>query len=323
MAYTFVDFNRTHANLTRDIAEAKTKGQYAGRERAWDQTVLKALSERVQASIAVTDDYKKKVQEHHTACKDTLDKMEALIKKKGKNLAEADTKVLQTSGRFIATAEEQIRTINADMFTSLSEYRAGWPDDFRNLLSNPALVEPLKAARAKTIDDGKHVDALKKRLAEYLVRAQDLLKVATQNTTKGSTLAGDAAGAIRGFKTDTEALKMQFDIYANKASNSLKQIADLPPKQKIDPKLVAMNQSRLTNGQAEAKNARGQQKTLDLKIETFKKLSAKLDGADKKAAAAQTAAAAALAKGVDTAEKALAKLEASAVKVWTAIGKLK
>ena len=76
------------------------------------------------ASVKITDDYAKKVAEHHQACKNTLDQMEALIKKRGKALADADRKVLDTSGRFIVTAEEQIRTINADMFARMTSTAA-------------------------------------------------------------------------------------------------------------------------------------------------------------------------------------------------------
>ena len=322
MAYHFVDFGANAANLKKDIDAAKAKNAYAGKESAWDQTVLKALGLQVTASVKITDDYARKVAEHHQASKNALDQMEALIKKKGKALADADRKVLETSGRFIATAEEQIRTVNADMFAALSEYRGGWPDDFRALLSKPALIEPFKAARAKTIDDGKNVDALKKRMAEYVVRARELLKLSAA-AGAGSPLAGGAGAAIAELAKEAKALKDQFDVFANKASNSLQQIADLPPKQKVDPKLVAMNQSRLNNGQAEAKNARGQQKTLDLKIEVFKKLAGKLDGAEKKAAAVGVDAAAALAKAVAKSEKDLATLEAKAVKTWAAVSKLK
>lgn len=323
MAYAFVDFNRPLANLQKDIGDAKTQGAYAGKERSWDQTVLKTLADLVKTSVAITDDYKKKVEDHHKACKNMLDQMEALIKKKGKSLGADDMKVLQTSTRFVANADEAIVATSGDMFTALSEYRGAWPDHYSRLLANGALIEPLKAARQKTIDDGKVVDTQKKRIGEYVKRAQDLLKLAQQAVSKTSTIAGGATDAIAQFKAETEALKSQFDVFNQKATNSLQQIADLPPKQKIDPKLLSMNQSRMTNGQAEAKNARGQQKTLALKVDTFKKLAAKLEGNDKKAAAAQLATAAALQKAVDTAEKALAKLEASAVKVWAAVSKLK
>jgi hypothetical protein len=323
MAYAFVDFNTNAANLKKDIDAAKAKNQYAGKEAAWDQTVLKAVGGQVDAALKITDDYARKVAEHHQACKKALDEMEALIKKKGKALTDADRKVIATSGRFIVTAEEQVRTINADMFSALSEFRGGWPDTFRALLSKPALIEPFKAARLKSIDDGKKDDTLKKRLAEYVVRSTELLRLAAQAGAAGSTLAGQSAAAAAGLLKEIKALQGQFDTYAQKASNSLQQIADLPPKQKIDPKLVAMNQSRLVNGQAEAKNARGQQKTLDLKLEVFRKLAAKLDGAEKKTAAAALDAAAALAKAVAKSEKDLAALEAKAVKTWAAVSKLK
>jgi hypothetical protein len=323
MAYPFVDFNTNAANLKKDIDAAKAKNAYAGKEASWDQTVLKAVALQVNAALKITDDYAKKVAEHHQACKKALDEMEAPIKKKGKALTDADRKVIATSGRFIVTAEEQIRTINADMFSALSEFRAGWPDTYRALLSKPAQIEPFKAARLKSIDDGKKVDTLKKRLAEYVARAGELLKLAAQAGAAGSTLAGQTAAAAAALVKEVKALKDEFDTYAQKASNSLQQIADLPPKQKVDPKLVGMNQSRMVNGQAEAKNARGQQKTLETRIEVFKKLAAKLDGAEKKAATTALDAARVMAKAVAKAEKDLATLEAKAVKTWAAVSKLK
>ena len=55
----------------------------------------------------------------------------------------------------------------------------------------------------------------------------------------------------------------------------------------------------------------------------FKKLAAKLDGAEKKVAAAALDAAAVLAKAVSKSEKDLATLKLKALKTWAAVSKLK
>jgi hypothetical protein len=329
MPIALIDFDKIANDFAVSIAEAKRRGSYNGGGIAsaakFDAAVMKALSDRVHAALKVTGDYYEKVKKHHAASKKAIDDMTALIKKKGKTLAESDIKVLETSARLCATLATQINDTSMDIMPGLIQYRGGWPATYRDLLS-PAKqgdLNALQKLRNQDIDTGKTVDALKKRLEEYAVRAPELVKVAKQAAGKESVLAGTEKKARETFTADVTKLKDDYDTFAHKARNSLSQLAALNPKQKLDAGGLKNNDSRLANGKAEAKNARGVHKTLALKVDTYKKLAAKIEGQEKQAAATALAAAAkelaTVAKDVPT----LTALEVKAEKTVEAIKKLK
>ena len=325
MPYQFVDFLGPQANHANLIDVAKNKGEYDGNEAKFDQAVLKDLADAVQRSVSICEQYATKVTEHHAAAKKAIDEMQALIKKKGSKLSDSDINVLETSAKFCNTAKSQLVTDSGEMFTALSEYRGGWPVEYRKVLSaaKQNLVEPFIKMRAKTIDDGKKVDTLKKRVEEYADRAADLVKLAKQSASKTSVVEGQEAKEIQEFSTAVEKLKLEFETLAQKSRNSLQQVADLDSKTKLDKTMLTMNESRLLNGQTEGKNSRGAVKSLGIKIETFKKLSAKFDGESKTLAKAALKTAETYQKTIDKDSSTLDKLETKATKNLAAIKKLK
>jgi hypothetical protein len=109
---------------------------------------------------------------------------------------------------------------------------------------------------------------------------------------------------------------------ARKARLSLDQVAALNPKTKLDAAGLENNETRMLNGRAEAKNARGALKTLQTKVDSFKKLAAKItDAASKTAAATQLSASDRMPKDADKDATAPAAVEAKAEKKLAAIKK--
>lgn len=326
MAYALVDFNAAAAEHERNIDAAKLDGSYAAKQKAFDQAVLKDAAALVKAALAVTDDYAKKVTERHKVCKAVIEQMEGILKKKAKTLDASDMKVMETAARSVKNHSDTLADTSSEAFKALTQYRGAWPATFRKLMSTPAALEPLINARLKSIDEGKQIDTLKQRVGQYVERAQDILKTAQKLAAANSgaeAQPGVAAEDIKVFNEAVAALKFEAEKFLGKANNSLKQLADTDPKVKPDATGAKMNESRLTNGQAESKNARGALKTLTLKIDTFKKVVAKTDGADKKNGTKALDDAGKVLKDLETQEKASAKLAEKAEKVYAALAKLK
>lgn len=321
MAYSKIDFVGAREALEKEIARAKQLDAYDA--RAFDGRVLKDLDRLVTSSLAIVDDYHKKVDENHGVAKKTMDELEALIKKRGKSLSDPDMKVIETMQRTLERSASTINETSGEMFKALADFRGGWPEKWRPLTSNPQLVDPLVAKRAKSIDEGKKRDSLKKRVDEYTKRGTDLLKVAQQMKSRGAALAGNEGKEIAEFGKAVKAAKDNFDVLAQRSRNSLEQVAKLNIKAKLDATNLKMNEQRLLNGRAEAKNARGTLKTASVKLATFKKMAASFDAANRKEAEKAYGVASKLVKEAESAEKKLADTEKKAVKVFETVKKLK
>jgi hypothetical protein len=330
MPHSLIEFDKAAAEFDVKIKEAKQRGTYNGVGVAsaakFDAAILKALSDRVHECLKISREYQAKAKEHYEAGKRAIDEMSALIKSKGKKLTDGDIKVLQSSARLCETLAQQVKEASADAFPALAQYRLGWPEKWRPLLSpgKQNEVEALKKLRGEDMDIGKTIDTLKKRLEEYAARAPAMLKVAQQTVSKGSIVAGDEATALVAFNKDVARLKSDYyDKFQTRARSSLKQLTELNPKQKLEPNVLKFQESLLLNGKAEAKNARGVHKTLSITVDAYKKLAAKLDGPAKKAAATALATAAkelaAMAKDVAS----ITALEPKAEKTLAAVKKLK
>lgn len=326
MAYALVDFNAAAAEHKRNIEAATKDGTYAAKQKTFDQAVLKDAAALVKSALVVTDDYAKKVTERHKVCKAVIEQMEGILKKKAKALDTSDMKVMETAARSVKNHFDTLGETSSDAFKALSQYRGSWPDTYRKLMSAPAVLDPLVNARLKSIDEGKQIDALKQRVGQYVERAQDLLKTAQKLAAAKSgaqAQPGVAAEDIQEFDAAVAKLKFEVEKFLVKAENSLKQLAETDPKTKPDANAAKMNDSRLTNGRAEAKNARGVLKTLTLKIDTFKKVVAKMGDADKKAGAKALDDAGKVLKALEALDKTSSKWEEKAEKVYAALAKLK
>jgi hypothetical protein len=321
MAYSKIDFVGAREALEKEIARAKQLDSYDA--RAFDGRVLKDLDRLVTSSLAIVDDYHKKVDDNHAVAKKTMDEMEALVKKRGKSLSDADVKVIETMQRTLERSATTIGETSGEVFKALADFRGGWPEKWRPLASNPQLIDPYVARRAKSIDEGKKRDTLKKRVEEYTKRGTDLQKVAKQMKSRGAALAGNEAAEITDFGKAVKAATDNFDVLAQRSRNSLEQVAKLNIKAKLDASNLKMNEQRLLNGRAEAKNARGTLKTASVKLATFKKMAANFDAANRKEAEKAYGVASKLVKAAESAEKKLSETEKKAVKIFETVKKLK
>jgi len=321
VAYPKQEFGSARDALDKEIARAKQLNSYDA--RAFDGRVLTDLDRLVTSSLAIVDDYHKKVDENHSVAKKTMDEMEAMVKKLGKKLSASDIKVIDTMQRTLERSSQTIGDTSSAMFTALGEFRGGWPEKWRPLVSNPKLIDPFIARRSKSIDEGKQKDTLKKRAEEYVKRGKDLQKAAAQLQSRGTALAGNEAKEIADFTSEVKKAKEAFDTLAQLSRNSLQQVAGLNVNPKLDATNLKMNTQRLLNGRSEAKNARGTLKTLSIKLATFKKLAGGFDDANRKLAEKAYAATGKVLKEVETAEKKLADDEKKAVKVFDVVKKLK
>jgi hypothetical protein len=321
MAFPKMDFDGPKQALTKEITRQKQLNSYDA--VTMDKRVQGELKRLVDSSLAIVAQVFKVFDENQKVAKKTMDEMEALIKKKGKKLSPSDVKIIETGVRTLERCAETMSDTSQDAMSALIEWRGGWPATYKELFSDPKMIDPFIARRKASIDENTVKEAGRKRVTEYVVRAKDLQKQAQQTLTRGGALAHDEANEVLSFKKDVTDLSKKLNDSVQKLANSFKPVLDLNPKQKLTPQNQKMYDEIIKSAQLKTKEVRGTLKTLTIKVSAFKKTASTFQDAAKKQAASAYADAAKLLKKGEDDEKKVAANEAKAIKHLTAIKKLK
>lgn len=321
--YQVVDF---------DAGKEKLKKEKEKQERArsfdavgFDPTVLKELKTLVSAAVSLEEQLHAKIAQNHMSAKAAMDKMEKLVKSKGKKLTPVDLKEIDNLLKFIEDARKDADQESEDAKPALLQWRADWRGAWGELLSDPKKAASYIAERKKMLDRAPADLAMRKRIAEYVTRAKDIQKLAKQTTSKGAELAGNEKNEITDFLTEVKKLAEQ----CTKASTQgpVKQlelwIKNTKHKTRPDDKTLATYEEMFRTCEDLAKPTRGALKTLDIKLTTFKKTAARFDSANRKLAEKAYADASKLKKTAYENVKKISTAQDKAAKMQAGFKKLK
>lgn len=328
MAIALVDFEKVVKKYKPLVDASIAANTHATDSKKLDIKILTDLQNLVKTSLSHTDVFDKQASARHKSAKDLLDKMESIIKKAGKNINDDTLTALAKIQAELNDHNRFLKTMSAEMTLALVQFRGGWPESFKKLVANTGPVGAMQAWRAKSIDSGKQSMTLSNRVVEYAERGADLLKLAVKMQSNASAASSGSRtqvdeAELKGIENECSSITSKFMEFHRKAFGALERISKLDTKAKPAPKLLNNYESILLSGRADAKNARGQLKTLDMKIEAFKKSFAKLDETSKKLVAATLKKLQEALKEMESEEKALNKIENSADKNFLKIIKLK
>jgi hypothetical protein len=319
MTYQKVDMEAAAKQLTSQMQKAKSTNSFDA--RGFDSTVLSELDQLTKASVKIMQDYYQKVDQYHAVAKKDMDGLEALVKK-GKKITDRDVDVVDTMVKSITRCSTTLTALNKEL-KAVADFRGPWQAGWKLLVSTPTRLDPYSKIQDDQVRLAKERATLRNRVDEYVSRAQDGQKLAHRNAGMAATSTSDEGSAISQFKSETAKLKSDFDVAAQKARNSLTQLAALNPKVKLSPTDAKMNEQRVINGKTEAKNARGTLKSFGIKVYAFKKTSGNFSSTNRKAADQEYGTAAKALKAAEGDEKKLADVEKKAIKVYEAVKKLK
>jgi len=315
-----IEMVREQRKIEKLLATAKSRNLYD--PKAFDNQVVAVLTKLAKDAKAINDQFIGTVDVSFNGARAAMDALEKLAKK-GKKLTPADIQTMEGHRRTIQHCVSDATDANDKIFPLTNEFRGAWQDAWEALVSDPRLVAAAVDVRTRTIDDAKPRTALITRMEQYFNRAETLLKTA-------KTQAGQLADAEQShIDTFNDAVKKLGDAMKDPANpkagllRKLDTITKLDPKKKPDADMMRFANSLLIEIQGQTKTYRGHLKSLDIQMAAFKKLAATFGGADKQRAAKAYADAAKLAKEYAAADKKISVQEAKAVKIMTAVKKLK
>jgi len=272
MSYTVVPIETQLKALEDQVKDAKQKNTYnAQAQQHFDGEVQKVLVKWcpiAEHSVKTNFDL---IHNVHEQAKQAVDLAEKTLKKKDFN--NDDLMLVEHLPVTVQQFINRISTDLQDLVTGNLQYRGGWPAIARAASSpqGQGVVEQYVANRAKQIDLQAGIMALKKRVEEYLTRAQEFVKQAKQRMAQGGV-------DIQGFQADVAEIKQKMETgreaiktLHSKKGTAIQNLKNLEKTKTWAPDQTKSAKSYLVEIVANAKNARGQLKTLDILFEGLEK----------------------------------------------------
>jgi hypothetical protein len=304
---------------TRDLADQiqKQKDLQSYDAPGFDPTVLRELKSRVDAAVKMEQELATKIKDSHAAAKRDIDLLTALIKKKGKELSQAELAGVDRMVANIAKASAAADKEAVDAKNPLLPWRAAWETEWRKLLSDPKKLDPYLAQRKPLLDAAPGLTAMRDRMKEYVKRSQDMQKAAKQLVTKVNQSAGGEAKEIADFVKQTgEYTKMCSEASTKGTGLLLATWLKAGGKtKKPTPDDIDGAEDMLARTEVFAKSIRGALKSYEIKMAAFKKSAARFNGQNKKNAATAYGTAAKGLKSAQAGAKTLASNQAKAAKI--------
>ena len=332
MAYEVVDFDaarKKHEDEAKKAEKAKAGDEQDEAESEEDaddggdadQEVLEDLEELVQNAMGIENDVHDRISTSFKKAGKLIDEIESLVRKKGKKLTEADLQVVEAKKGEIESAAEEANDADEDSGPALAQWRADFVKGWRALLSDPKLLNSVIAPRAKALKNVATDQQSVKRIGEYVTRAAQIQKLAIQTVRKGDAdLAADQGGQIKEFTAEvlkyTKAISDQSVASTKLITTKVISPIELAKKKKLRPDMKSLQlwQKVLVDAEAKAKPIRGQLKTFETLMVTFKKTATMFDSANRKTAQAAYANAAKQFKVAATKAKALSSAQSTGKK---------
>lgn len=315
MAYKLVDFDTAKADLTADRKQQARFRDFDPKE--FDRTVIASLRKLVKEAVRIEEDVHKRIGDEYGRAKRLMDQMETLVKKKGKKLDAGDAHLIDVMTKTIEDATTEANQASTDARNSILQWRnvgPGWPE----LFSDSKLFDVEIAPRAKTLKYGPADEVLRKRMGEYVKRAKNYQKLARQTATKGAAQQEAEDVVIKQFTVDATAGLNKVKSGALRVTGEIdtfvtKQMAAKKNNVKADD--VKLWEQALATAEQKAKGVRGELKSFEILLATFKKRAGMFDAMNRKDAERAYVAAAKQLKEAQTKAKELASLQSKTAKV--------
>ena len=271
MSYTVVPIETKLQALRGQVENAKSTGAYDGHEQPWDELVAKLLTTECRVGEHNVKTNAEFIENQRNLAKLRMDSVEQLLKKN--ELSDLEHKMIEETPAHIRQCLSRINGDLQDLVTANLQYRGGWPALSRDLLSpaRKGIVEPFVTARSQQIDGQAAVMAKKKRCEEYVERAVEFAKQAQQRKNRGKV-------DVDSFNVDVQKIKQSMvtgkaaisELHVKKA-RAIESVKALEKKKVWTPDDSKSAKSWLAEIAANAKNARGNLKTLTVAIEGLEK----------------------------------------------------
>jgi hypothetical protein len=299
MAYQLVDFDSARKTHEAEIEKVKEDDSY-GDGIEFDKDVLEELHKLVEEAMTIEADVHRRISSAFTTAKKTMDTTEAFVKKRGKSLNLADLETVKKNKATVDNCVDVAVAANKEAEPALKQWRADFVKGWRPLLSDPKLADAMIAPRAGALKNAAADAQSIKRLGEYRTRAADIQKLADQTANRGQAMdaktQGDEIKIFTKKVTDsTEAITDEAQPLTAAISTKVLKPIEAAKKTKARPDLKTVQawEKVLLDAETKAKPIRGQLKTFETLMVTFKKSAALFkDAQQKKAAAAAFASAA-------------------------------
>lgn len=342
MPYDLVDFDAARKKLEDALAKAKAQapkdtgeeekdedeneegggadGGDEPKDVEIDDAVIDSLTDLVGQGVRIEEDAHRRVREAHQRAKRLVDEIERLVKKRGKKVDDADVAELEGKKGEIEEAEQEAKKALDESSTALVQFRKDFAKSWRPLLSHPMLVNPALRPRTRVAKYPAEDLQSHKRIGEYIKRAESIVKLG--NTAAGRGMA-DSANQAKEITDFTTSVKQYADKIAKAGLPVTKTLTTkvLTPietmrKKKVRPdlKTVQVWEKMLVEAEARAKPLRGELKSLETLMVTFKKSAALFESANRKTAQTAYTTAAKDFKAAATRAKELATAQAKGKK---------
>lgn len=332
MAYDLVDFEAARKEHEAEIKKAKAEDENDEEEAeegaggndddgGADQDVLEDLQDLVQDALEIENDVHGRIEASFKKAGKLVGEIESLVRKKGKKLTDADLEFVESKKGEIEEAAEDAKEAESEAAPALKQWRADFVKGWRALLSDPKLLDSIVAPRAKALKNAATDSQSVKRIAEYLTRATQIQKLAIQTVNRGaSDTAADQGAEIKEFTAQvvkyTKEIGDQSAVWTRSITTKVLSPIEIAKKKKARPdvKTVQTWEKVLVDAEVKAKPIRGQLKTFETLMVTFKKTAAMFDSANKKTAATAYGNAAKQFKDAATKAKALSNAQSKGKK---------
>ena len=255
------------------IDQAKERGQYDGNEARYDITVTDVLDTDQGTAERYIEENRQLVEGLAVRCKEQADALSKIAAQK--TVSADDVNRAQLSLQTIQQYTQQIHDDNVELNNALKdEYRGGWPEIAKRLLSDPSRANPYMAVRLKGINTGKNIPALTKRCDQYVKRGKEFLKQIIQTQKSGAVemeqFQNDCAGILAKMtkkKDQIETLRYKVNLSIDWYITTLKK----KKEKNYDASDLSTAQNRISEIGAKAKEARGIFKTMTVQYDGLKK----------------------------------------------------
>jgi hypothetical protein len=270
MSYTVVTMETELKALEDQVKDAKQKNTYTNQQQHFDAEVQKVMTKWcpiAEHSVKTNFDLTTTV---HEQAKQAVDLAEKTLKKK--DLNNDDLKLIEHLPVTIQQYITRLSGDGADLMTGNLQYRGGWPAIAKQASpQSTPIVDQWVGKRAKLIDQQPTIVALKKRVEEYLPRAQEFVKQAKQRMSQGGVAPEEFWEDVKDIKQKMEAGKTAIESLRQKKSNQIQTLKNMDKTKTWSPVEAKTAKSILVDIMASAKSARGQLKTLDVLYEGLEK----------------------------------------------------
>ncbi len=271
MSYKVVTIETHLTALGVQIADAKQKGTYAGQEKHWDDEVAKILKADCPICEHNVNTSNEFIENQRTSAQSIMNEVEKTLAQK--ELAPTDYQLIEQRPVAIQQCVTRISDDLKDLMTANLQYRAGWPALARGALSDAGkgIVDPFVATRAQQINGQAAIMAKKQRVGQYLLRVQEFVKQAAQRKGKGAVDVTSFTDDIKEITNKMTAGASEIKELQVKKHTVIENLKTLGKKKPWTPVDLQTAKSSMGEISANAKNARGKLKTLDILLDGLEK----------------------------------------------------